>query len=274
MCRVHRAGEDREWKTQEMKVAWIHVAPVKALAIEERGQVELTRNGVEGDREFVVIDDEGRLVNGKRDARLGTIAARFDRASRRLELRMPDGRRIEGELSHGEPTTPNGHVAPGRIVEGPWATALSDLLGRPVRIARLDRAGSGIDRASLAGGVTMLSLASLDRLAEEAQSDGPIDPRRFRMLFGISGARPHEEDEWFGRRVRIGGAVVAPLGNVGRCVVTTIDPDTGRSDLETLRLLGRYRRGVQATEPLPFGVWGRVEREGLVSLGDQVEIVA
>ena len=92
------------------------------------------------------------------------------------------------------------------------------------------------------------------------------------MLIGVSGANAHEEDSWVGCRVRVGGAVVVPAGNVGRCVVTTRDPETAVPTLDTLELLARYRRDVTTTEPLAFGVWAQVERAGSVRIGDVVEV--
>ena len=68
-----------------------------------------------------------------------------------------------------------------------------------------------------------------------------VDERRFRMNFGIDGLGEHEEDGWLGRRVRLGEAVVVPQGNVGRCAVTTQNPDTGAPDLDTLKALAAYR---------------------------------
>jgi uncharacterized protein YcbX len=119
----------------------------------------------------------------------------------------------------------------------------------------------------------LISRGSLERMRAEAGSAEPVDGRRFRMLFEIDGVEPHEEDRWLGRRVAIGDAVVVPLGDVGRCVVTTCDPDTAVSDFDTLKLLAGYRReGV--TEPLPFGVYCDVAVPGRVRVGDPVRAVA
>jgi uncharacterized protein YcbX len=137
-----------------------------------------------------------------------------------------------------------------------------------LRLVQPLEAGSGIDRGGEeAGAVTLLSQASLDRLAEVAAVDD-VDGRRFRMNFGIDGLDEHEEDGWLGRRVRLGEAVVVPQGNVGRCAVTTQNPDTGMPDLDTLKALVAYRGEVETTEPLPFGVHAAVASAGRVRVGD------
>ena len=270
----HTVGIRSVWKTWAVKVAWLHVAAVKGLSLEARDHVDLGPNGVEDDRRFCLIGEDGRIVNGKRLAAVTTIGAHVDLATDRFELRMPGGKRIAGTMTLGDPVAINGREAPAHLVEGPWAAALSEQLGLPIRLVRLDDAGRGHDRASKQGAATMLSLASLERLAGEANVDGPVDARRFRMLIGIEGATAHEEDGWIGRRVHVGDAVVVPAGNVGRCEVTTLDPDRGVSDLPTLKVLADYRGGVTSSEPLAFGIWARVERPGRIALGDAISVEA
>jgi len=61
-------------------------------------------------------------------------------------------------------------------------------------------------------------------------------------------------------------------GDVGRCVVTSHDPDRGFTDLDTLGTLARYRREGR-NEPLPFGVYGSVVVPGRVRVGDPVQLL-
>ena len=150
-----------------------------------------------------------------------------------------------------------------RVVEGPWAELLSRLHGSSVRIVRPEAPGQ-LQEAP----VTLVSRASVERLEREAGRR--VDPRRFRMLFDLDGCDEHEEDAWSGRRVRLGGAVVRIGGGVGRCAVTTRDPDTGVRDLDTLCLLRAYREPLADGE-IPFGVYAAVEEPGIVRVGDEVE---
>ena len=257
----------------EGRVARISVAPVKALHVVNPDEVELTHAGVSGDRRFWLVDRTRRLVNGKGHPELMRVRPEWDEASRRLALAFPDGSVVEGEVEPGEPfeaelyRTPH----PSRLVPGPWQEALSEYVGEPVTL--LWSEGGAQDRGSDRGGwASLISRGSLERLRAEAGVEKPLDGRRFRMLFEIDGVEPNEEDEWLGRRVEIGEAVIAPVGDVGRCVVTTCDPDTAVSDLDTLKLLAGYRpEGV--TEPLPFGVYCDVAVPGRVRVGDPVRVV-
>jgi uncharacterized protein YcbX len=249
-------------------VAWLHVAPVKGLALSARDEVELEQFGVAENRRFHVIDAGGRLMNGKVLGPLVGVRAAWDAAADVLRLELPDGTAVEGEVELGGPTETNFYGRPvrGRLVVGPWAEALSSLAGRELRLVRPDEAGAGVDRGR--GAVTLLSRSSLAELARRAGED-ELDARRFRMLIGIDGCDAHEEDEWLGRDVRVGDAVVRPLGHVGRCAVTTQDPDSGIPTVDTLGALRAYRP--EGTEPLPFGVFGAVARPGRIRVGDAVE---
>ena len=252
-------------------IAWITIAPVKALALVHRDEVELERFGVRENRRFYLVDENGRMINGKVIGPLVRVVPEYDDSAGTLSLRMPDGEVASGAVEVGDPLTTSffGRPVAGRLVEGPWSHALSEVAGRPLRLVRTEEPGHGADRGSRAG-VSLVGAASLRALAGAAGVEH-VDGRRFRMLFGIDGLPAHAEDAWIGRLVRIGDAVIRPRGNVGRCAVTTQNPETGIPDLDTLRVLGQYRGGVETSEPLPFGIWGEIVEPGRVRLGDPLE---
>jgi uncharacterized protein YcbX len=92
------------------------------------------------------------------------------------------------------------------------------------------------------------------------------------MSIELGGAEAHEEDRWVGREITVGEARILVEGHVGRCIVTSRHPESGEVDLPTLELLREYRDGAPTTEPLAFGVYGAVLREGVVRIGDAVEL--
>lgn len=256
-------------------VSWIHIVPIKALAIQELQQVELGTLGVENDRRFCIVDPDGKMLNAKRVPKFVAIRPRFDPEMRVLRLHMPDGSEVDGPIRLGRAITVSIYRrhTPAKVVEGPWSAALSALAGRPAQLARFDDPGEGVDRTGQDAGATLLSEASLHAIAKAAGVTAAVDPRRFRMLFGIAGVEPHAEDGWISRKVHIGQAIVVPRGNVGRCAVTTVDPVTGESDLDTLAALAAYRGGTNGSEPLAFGVWGQIAQGGVVRVGDAVHVV-
>jgi uncharacterized protein YcbX len=251
------------------RISWISMTPVKALALEHVDEIEVLESGLRGDRRFFLVDERNRLVNNKgRRGPLQLVHGSYDEHSNALSLRLADGRELSGraELDGELQASFHGHPKDARRVPGPWEDALSELVGEPISLVT---ARHGATDRGRRGAVTLLATASLAALAREL-GVGEIDGRRFRMNFGVEGVGPHDEDAWVGKRIAVGDAVVVPQGHVGRCAITTQNPDTGRADLDTLKALADYRGALESTEPLPFGVHAAVARPGRVRIGDAV----
>ena len=250
-------------------VVRISIAPVKSLGLLHPEEIEIGPGGVVGDRRFWLVDEDGRLFNNKRCGPMVRIRPEWSEESRTLALTLPDGERVEGVVELGEPVAAEmyRHPHPSRRVIGPWEDAISRVAGQNLTLLWAD--DHARDRGYRGGGISLVSRASLDRLGREGGADGPIDGRRFRLLLEIDGVEEHAEDEWLGTQVQVGDAVLQLNGDIGRCVVTTHDPDTGVSDLDTLGALARYRREGRS-EPLPLGIYGSVAVPGRVRIGDAV----
>lgn len=242
--------------------------PVKGLRLCARAAVMLERSGVVEDRRFYLIDERARMVNGKRIAGLSAVRADYDPEVGRLSMIFPDGAQASDAVRLGEAieTRFYSRSPTARLVIGPWPEALSSYTGQRLRLVQADSGQGGVDRGR-AGAVSLISQASVARL--EALAGRSVDSRRFRMLIEVAGPNAHGEDQWVGRAARIGEALAAIRGHVGRCLVTSQCPDSGAVDLPTLELLS-YRRGLPTTEPLAFGVFGEVLEAGLIRLGDSV----
>lgn len=248
-------------------VSRLDVAPVKGLALNHPDEVELTPTGVPENRRFFVVEENGKLVNGTKDSPFYLVRAETDPDGTRLALTFPGSRVVEEKVRLGDPVVTAFWDRPvrGRPVIGPWADGLSDLVGRSVRIVRAEEPGGGKDDSP----VSILTQASLEKLAKESGEDA-VDGRRFRMLVHVAGTKPHEEDEWIGREVAIGDALVRVTKNDARCRMTTRNPETGVKDFDTLKEIKAYR-GLREGKKIDFGVYADVVRPGRIRVGDPVE---
>jgi len=251
-------------------VSGLAITAVKATRLRAVDTITLGATGVRENRRFFLIDSRDRMVNATNIAEFEQVVADYDDGNRWLVLTFPDGRVLEGPVELGEEieTRFYSDPLPARLVIGPWAEALSGLTGKPLRMVEPDDAGA-VDRRDHGGAVSLISRASLERLAE-AGGQRVVDSRRFRMLIEIDGVSAHEEDDWVGHAVRIGDATVEFMGHVGRCLITSRNPESGAIDLPTLEILRGYRKDAKTSEPLPFGIYGRVLHAATVRVGDMV----
>jgi uncharacterized protein YcbX len=211
-----------------MHVAEIWRYPVKSMAGEPLEAVAVGRLGLDGDRVVHVQDARGRVVTARTHPRLLGHRAVLD--------------------SEGEP----------RVDGRPWTDleVLADveqIVGPGARLVRDDTA----DR--------------FDVLPLLVATDGAIrafgyDGRRLRPNLVIAGVEGLAERTWPGQRLRIGDAVIEIEDLRGRCVMTTIDPDTLEQDHQVLTSIVRQFAGKLALN-------ASVLRGGAVRRGDPVELV-
>ena len=249
-------------------VSRLSVAPVKGLGLLTPDEIELAADGVPGNRRFYLVGEDGRLFSGLHHGPLVRVRPEYDPAAERLALTFPDGRVVEEQVALGEPKVTAFWDRPvrGRYVEGPWSDALSDYAGKWLRLIRVDDEQTGYDSHP----VSILGDASVAKLGKKSGANGGIDARRFRMLIALAGTKPHAEDKWIGRRLRIGEAVVYVDKPNARCATTTYNPDSGTRDFDTLRAIKDYR-GLRDGKKIDFGVYATVEQPGRIRLGDPVE---
>jgi uncharacterized protein YcbX len=253
-------------------VTALAVTPVKGTRLRNVQRIRLDRHGVRENRRFFLIDEQDEMINATHLGELQTVISTYSHEDRRLVLTFPDGRLLEGEVTLGDEVLTRFYDTsmPVRLVTGEWSEAISRHAGKPLRLVEAGETGA-VDRGA-EGTVSLISRASLDRLAQQADRS-EVDARRFRMLIEVNGVAAHEEDTWVGRKLQVGEALLRPRGHVGRCVITSRHPESGDVDLHTLKLLGSYRRDVQTTEPVAFGIYGEVLRPGVICVGDAVALV-
>jgi MOSC domain-containing protein len=115
--------------------------------------------------------------------------------------------------------------------------------------------------------VSIFSLQSAQQLAEETGTQ--VDKRRFRanIYVDLASSKGFAENELVGRSVRIGPKVIITiLERDPRCVIITLDPDTGEQAPAILKKVAQAHDGMA-------GVYGAVMVEGMLHKGDSVEVI-
>ena len=113
--------------------------------------------------------------------------------------------------------------------------------------------------------LSIFGVQSARKLGEETGIT--VDKRRFRANIYLDLAEGFAEDEFVGRSIRIGPKVIVSiLERDPRCMMITLDPDTGEKEPALLKKVAQAHSGMA-------GVYGAVLVEGMVHKGDSVELV-
>jgi len=254
------------------RLATIVIYPVKSLdgVVVDEARV-LPSGALEHDRQFALVDDRGKWVNGKRTPRIHSLRSAIDAAARTIHLAA-------------EGTKRKFHIDADRQALEEW---LSNFFGLRVRLE--ENASNGFPDDTAAPGPTVISTATL---AEVATWFGGLvldDVRgRFRANLEIEGVESFWEDRLYGEeaeavRFRIGDVLLEGTNPCQRCVVPTRSPQSGEryDDFTVIFEKQRY-------ETLPY--WATRSRfdhfyrlavntrpvggsAGVIRVGDEVMIV-
>jgi len=230
--------------------------PVKSMAGEQMGAVDLEWHGLEGDRRFAFrrIDDRSEMP--------WLTASKLPDLLRYVPQRHENGDAADADL----PThirTPEGKELPIFTKDGgkDLAKEVGRRYGAPVEMMQLRH---GIfDEAC----ISVIASETVREIARLAGVDG--DVRRFRpnIVVRLLQPVPFQEDEWLGGVLSFGEADDAPAVNVTqrdvRCSMLNLDPDSARPTPEVLKVVVRVNQN-------HAGVYGTVMRTGILAVGQRI----
>lgn len=257
---------------------WIY--PIKSLGGIRLNEATVEERGLRYDRRWMVVDEEGRF-----------LTQRTVHAMALMEVApAPDGFLVtHRSFPEDRLTVPFEPVDKELVTVRVWDDTveastvskaadqqLSRWLGREVKLVMMpewsarrvdpDYAQQG-ETVSFADGYPLLVIgqASLDDLNSRLES--PLSMRRFRPNLVVLHSPPYAEDSW--TNIRIGSATFRGVKPCARCVLTTLDPDTGTPGPEPLRTLATYRK---RNNKIYFGM-NLLARAGHLAVGDQIELL-
>ena len=250
------------------RISAIRATPVKSLGLASLECAHITHRGIVEDRRFLLMDSQGSVVTQRQMGKLTQVSAEYSDEDDSLRLTFPHGNVVAGQP---EPVRETATVLWGRVVRGEeiggdWNHALSDFCGMELTLMKPRNPGECFDEYP----VSLISEATIAYLSNLTQGEKEFEVERFRPTLLIGGCEPHEEDSWLGKGLLIGDRLrLRLISRDPRCAITTLDPNTGERDFDTLRLILSYRPSRRAAY---LGVYGIVEATGSVAVGDEITI--
>ncbi len=214
-----------------MRIAKIVIFPIKSLDGASVDAVTLTEGGIlQHDRVWAIFDQAGRVVNGKRNARVHELRCEFDSEIHSVRMWQTNQAPVQFTLDNLAPMTR-------------W---LGEFFGFPVELQREPAKGFPDDLTAF--GPTIISDASL----REIQSWFPeltVESlrRRFRANIELTDCEPFGEDRLFGAPDELKPFTLGAVNFFGhnpcqRCVVPTRDPDSGQGTSEFQKKFMEHRK--------------------------------
>ena len=240
-----------EQRARTATIAALHAYPIKSCRGLTMHSAVTTQTGLAGDREWMVVDENGRFLTQREVPRLALIVPTPSQAG--LRVTAPGMPELVLPAKQTEPTvrvTVWSDTVDANDAGEEGAAWFSKFLGRAVRVVRFapqarrpssrDWTGDVVALNYFSDGypILVISRASLADLNSRLETALPMN--RFRPNIVIDGVEPYDED-----RIHELGAgdlrlrIVKPCA---RCKITTTEQSTGEvMGEEPLRTLKSYR---------------------------------
>ncbi|MEY3237222.1 MAG: hypothetical protein RI883_1323 [Bacteroidota bacterium] len=169
------------------------------------------------DREFALFDEEGNMINGKSNPLVHAIRTKFDFKKETVSFRLKN-QTVWNEF----------HLIIGKLdIEN----FLTEYFGIKVKI-RQNKTGRFLDVPDISG-VTVLSVASLETVADWYSIGLDETRKRFRATLEFKGVPAFWEDKLFSSerkmvKLKIGEITLFGMSPRARCVVPTRDSETAK----------------------------------------------
>ncbi|MBL7872196.1 MAG: MOSC domain-containing protein [Cyclobacteriaceae bacterium] len=229
---------------------WIY--PIKSLAGIRVQQATVKQKGLEHDRRFMLVDEGGRFFTQREHPHMAlfsvsiandqmTIESKTSKRNLTIELKPNGGKPLSVQIWDDK--------VDAREVDPVYSNWFSQELKITCKLIYFPesnlrdvdpRYAGANEQVSLADGYPCLIIgqSSLDDLNNRLEV--PIPMKRFRPNFVFAGGAPFEEDDW--KNFKIGKNRFAAVKLCARCVLTTVDPDTGIKGKEPLVTLATFRK--------------------------------
>ena len=266
-----------------LKLSEIYIYPIKSLGGIRLDATNITTRGLENDRRFMLVDENGRFLSQREYTQLAIFKTEIEGEYLKITHKK-DGQTIKVNLSPSSQSTPIqvtiwDDETTAIEVSQEASNWFTQALGIPTRLVYMHEesqrkvesnyALTGEEITSFSDGYPILIIgqSSLDDLNNRLEN--PVNINRFRPNLVFTDGEPFEEDAW--HEFTVGGVRFFGVKPCARCIMTTIDQETGeKKGKEPLLTLNKYRK---AGNRILFGQNVLISQLGTVSVGDDVTVL-
>lgn len=269
-----------------MFLSQINIYPIKSLRGISLKEAEFDRKGLKLDRRWMLVDERNCFLTQRQYPKMATIGTKVEDGF--LVVFNEDG----GLKIPFEPESKRMQLVKvwaSEVLAEVYEDSINDwfsfVLGIRCKLVKMpdgavrkvdpEYAISLNDEVSFADGYPFLLTNEASLADLNSRLDEPIPMNRFRPNLVVSGFEPFAEDVW--RRIKIGENIFHIVKPSSRCIITTIDQETGeRKNEEPLKTLAKFR-SLYGDGRVFFGQNLVADclkgKEGFLRVGDRVEVL-
>ena len=264
-----------------MKIQDIFIYPVKSLGGIRRSECRALQRGFEHDRRWMLVDHSGRFITQRVEHSLALLKTEITGNIALISCKDEPEKKITLNFDHAS----NRNIAVKIWNDDVTAVHPSDeadewfsaFLGKPCKVVFIPETGrrpvdpkyaERNEQVSFADAFPylLISQASLDDLNRRLPE--PVPMNRFRPNLVVSNTDAFAEDNW--AEIKIGQVLFKVAKPCARCILTTVDQETGKKGKEPLHTLSGYRN---TDNKVLLGQNLIALSEGVIRENDPIEII-
>ncbi len=225
--------------------------PVKSFHGESVQKTQVMEYGLYGDRSHAFLDEKrsGKFLTITQFPEMAQYKARFA------------GEESMQEYPKVEIITPE-----GKVIDWEDESLIKEIEQKSKRnISPITYSPSHVPLGAIEEEhIQLVTDASVEKLKEIWGKS--VNYRRFRpnLLISLKDKVPFVEEEWFGKRIKIGSQVEIEIKrHCERCMIITVDPENAKRDPSLLKTVVKERNN-------NFGIYASVIKTGEINIGDEV----
>ena len=262
------------------KISAIYIYPIKSLGGIPLQSSFVGERGLKYDRRWMLVDEENKFITQRTQPHMALLQVEINETHLVIKHKLNKIPPLHILLSSNLNDEINVQVWKDNVTALAYDEDINDWFSEAIGVKcklvymplstkrRVDPKYAADKTVGFADGYPFMIIGeeSLNDLNSKLKQ--PLPVIRFRPNFVFSGGNPFDEDNW--KHFEIGEIKFRAVKPCARCVIPTVDPETGVKGKEPLKTLATFRK---RGEKVMFGMNLVAENTGTINLGDKIFVL-